>query len=163
MQALYTAIEASNYMEVKKLLTNDKELLEIEDEHGANLLAFSLRKRVDEDILELLLEQGVDAHAIDNEGVNILEYAITYGNIDFVKRSIELGIDVCVTNRRSGFTPLMAAVSYNHPKAVEMLLEKGAPLDAHDNSGFSPMDFARRMHRKKIQLQLENFIKDQQA
>lgn len=160
MQALFTAIENENIIEIKKYLKTDSKLLVLEDEHGANLLAYALKKRCNQDVLDMLVKQGVSISQIDDEGVNVLEYAITYGNTSFVQHCIDAGEDVGVTSRRSGFTPLMAAVSYNNEAVVKMILQCGVSLFDQDKSGFTAMEFAKRMHRKKIQVILENYIKE---
>ncbi len=160
MKPLLDAIKESDFLTVKKHISSDPELLIQEDEQGATLLSYAMRQRADMNILELLVEFGSDIYDIDNEGVSVLEYAITYGYIDMVKLLLQKGVSINKTARKSGFTPLMAAVSYNHSELVKIFLTQNPDLNAQDSSGFTALDFARRMHRKKILVLLEEHIKN---
>lgn len=162
MKSLLDAIKVSDYVTVKKHIKTDPSCLEIEDEQGATLLSYAMRQRVSQELLELLILSGSNIHDIDNEGVSVIEYAITYGYTEIVKQLLEQGISIMETSRKSGFTPMMAAVSYNNTTLVELFLEQGVDLSAQDKSGFTAIDFARRMHRKKILSILENHIRNQQ-
>ena len=157
---IFDAIKNSNTPLIKKILRDDAETLSLEDEQGASLLAYALRQRCEHDVLLLLVDQGLPLDSTDDEGVSVLEYAITYGRKIFIDFLLENGITPLTTQRRSGFTPLMAAVSYNHADIVSKFLEYDLPLNDVDRSGFTALDFARRMHRNKIATILENYIKE---
>ncbi len=129
----------------------DPSWLEYEDEQGANLLSIALKERASNEVLHQLIALGLDVQHYDDEGVSVLEYAITYGNTQFAQFLIDTYvINPSVTMRRSGFTPLMAAVCYNHTELVEHFVSLGVNMQARDQSGFSAADYARRMHKKRI-------------
>ncbi|MDY0232481.1 MAG: ankyrin repeat domain-containing protein [Sulfurimonas sp.] len=117
---------------------------------GESVLAYAIRNRCEIDLLMLLIDSGADIYDFDDEGVSIFDMAITYNNIDIVNFFLEKGIDVNCTNRRSRFTPLMAAVSYGRIEIVKLLLRHGANQQALDVKGFSCIDFARKMNKKSI-------------
>ncbi|ABB44370.1 Ankyrin [Sulfurimonas denitrificans DSM 1251] len=120
------------------------------NESGESVLASSLRYRCDFDLVMLLVDSGADIFDFDEEGVTIFDMAVTYENIEFVKFLIAQGVDVNTTQRRSRFTPLMAAVCYGRIEMVEFLIEQGANTEAIDAKGISVIDFARKMNKKTI-------------
>jgi len=149
---MYTWLEYlrnNDYMGVKKYIKDGADLDET-NEGGESVLALSLRYHCDLDLIMLLIDSGADIHDFDEEGVSIFEMAITYNNIDVVKHLIEDGIDVSVTHRRSGFTPLMAAACYGRTEIAKLLIEQGADINAMDSKGISVTDFARKMNKKSI-------------
>ena len=107
----------------------------------------------------LLINSGADIYDFDEEGVSIFEIAITYNYLELVKYFIEKGIDVNKTQRRSGFTPLMAATCYGRVEIAKLLLENSADKNARDSKGISVIDFARKMNKKTI-LELLDYDKD---
>lgn len=66
--------------------------------------------------------------------------AIMEGDYDTVKRLIDLGEDI---NQKSlGMTPAMFAARYNKAEILQLLIEKGADLNAKSNQGFSAKKYA---------------------
>jgi len=149
---VYTWLELlknNDYIGVKKYLKEGADLEETNDV-GESVLACALRARCDMDLLMLLIESGADIFDFDEEGVSILDMAITYDNIDMVNYLIDNGMDVNQTNRRSGFTSLMAAACYGRVQIVKILLQNNANQTAKDSKGFSAIDFARKMNKKSV-------------
>ena len=142
-------LKNNDYMSVKKYLKDGADLEETND-IGESVLACALRARCDMDLLMLLIDSGADIFDFDDEGVSILDMAITYDNIDMVKYLIENGMDVNQTNRRSGFTSLMAAACYGRVEIAKILLSNGVDQNAKDSKGFSAIDFARKMNKKSV-------------
>jgi len=97
-----------------------------------------------------LVESGADIFDFDDEGVSVFDIAITYANEEMVRYLIDQGISVNKTQRRSGFTPLMAAACYGRVEIAKILLENGADKEAIDSKGFNATDFARKMNKKTI-------------
>ncbi len=149
---MYTWLELlknNDYMGVKKYLKDGADLEETND-IGESVLACALRARCDMDLLMLLIESGADIFDFDEEGVSILDMAITYDNLEMVNYLIENGMDVNQTNRRSGFTSLMAAACYGRVEIAKILLANEVDQNAKDSKGFSAIDFARKMNKKSI-------------
>ena len=151
-------LKSNNYLTIKKHIKDGADVNEKSSETGESVLAYALRYRCDDDIIELLIQNGADVKNVDNEGVSIFDMAITYDNLKFVKQLVEDGIyDVNKTSRKSGFTPLMAAVCYGRSEIVKYLLECGADANRKDSSGLSAKDFARKVNKKTIIKILEDF------
>lgn len=148
-------LENDDYLGVKKLLKEGGDV-NAHNEHEESVLAYAIKCRCDDELLDLIIENGADLFDFDEEGVSIFDYAITYNNISMVKRLIKEGIDVNTTRRKSGFTPLMGAVCYGRKEIAQLLLEHGAKTDAMDSKGFTAADFARKMHKKSMLSLLES-------
>lgn len=76
------------------------------------------------------------------KGVEISSFckAVMQGDIDMVKRMLELGEDV---NQKSlGMTPAMFAARYNKAEVLQLLIAKGANLKIKSNQGFSVKKYA---------------------
>ena len=149
---MYTWLELlknNDYMSVKKYLKDGADLKET-NEAGESVLACALIARCDLEITMLLIDNGADVFDFDDEGVSIFDLAITYDNLDVVKYILDKGIDVNRTQRRSGFTSLMAAACYGRIEVAKLLLENGANQKAQDLKGFTAVDFARKMNKKSV-------------
>ncbi len=142
-------LKNDDYIGIKKYIKNGGNLNET-NETGESVLACSLREHCDIETIMLLIESGADVFEFDDEGVSVFDMAVTYGNIEVFNYLLEQGININATTRRSGFTPLMAAVCYGRVDIVKILITKGAKQDVKDLKGFRAVDFARKMNKKSI-------------
>ncbi|MGB6018469.1 MAG: ankyrin repeat domain-containing protein [Sulfurimonadaceae bacterium] len=142
-------LQNNDYLAAKKYI-KDGGKLNARTEAGESVLAYALKSRVDQDMLELLIESGADLFYTDDEGVSILDFAITYNNMFMVKLLLEKGIDINDITRRSGFTPLMAAVCYGRYDLMKVLLEAGADINTAGSRGLTAWGFARKMHKTSM-------------
>lgn len=70
--------------------------------------------------------------------------AIMEGDIDTVKRLIELGADL---NKKSmGLTPAIFAARYNKAAILELLIENGADLRIRSDRGYTIKKYAELAH-----------------
>ena len=92
-------------------------------------------------IVEALLAHGADPNVRDTTGKTAMVYAAARGFDDVVRRLLDAGVDV---NARAGneLTPLMWAAGHDDgvgtaavERVVDLLLARGATLDAADNRG----------------------------
>ena len=149
---MYTWLELlknNDYMGVKKYLKDGADLEET-NEGGESVLACAIIARCDMDLIMLLIDSGADAFDFDDEGVSIFDIAITYNYVEMVEYILDKGSDVNSTQRRSGFTPLMAAACYGRVEIAKILLEHGANQQVRDAKGFTAIDFARKMNKKSV-------------
>ena len=142
-------LKNNDFISVKKYIRDGADVNDA-NESGESVLACALRFGCDIDLLMMLIESDADIFDYDDEGVSIFDMAITYNNIEIVEYIIDKGIDVNFTNRRSRFTPLMAAASYGRAEIASILLKNGANKDSLEEKGFSATDFARKMHKKSV-------------
>ncbi|MCF6339194.1 MAG: ankyrin repeat domain-containing protein [Sulfurimonas sp.] len=148
-------LKNNNFIGVKKYIKDGADINDASSENEESVLAFALRSMCDDDLIMLLVQNGADIYDFDEEGVSIFEMAITYDNIRIVKHLIDNGKDVNQTNRRSRFTPLMAAACYGRVEIAKLLIKSGADKEAVDTKGISVTDFARKMNKKSILKLLE--------
>ena len=118
------------------------------------------------EVAQLLLDQGVDIHAQDNEGRTPLHLAVTYdaeddvfrelvamlgserppvGATDMVEFLLDQGADIeALSNDRE--TPLLAAAAGSRtPDVVRLLLSRGSDVGAYNSRGESACQAASRM------------------
>jgi len=91
-------------------------------------------------VAALLLHPGLQIDATTAAGETGLMMAALKGQMDFVQRLLERGAQV----NRSGWTPLHYAASGPEPKAVALLLERGAAIDAPSPNRSTPLMMAAR-------------------
>ncbi len=116
---------------------------------GLNLQAqnlqhlFSAIKNNNYDSVKILISQGVDVNAKNDDGLTPLMlacYTDTKGNI--VKLLIDKGADVN-TKDNDGETPLLYACANDTTgNIVKLLIDNGADVNAKDNDGDTPLMFA---------------------
>ncbi len=148
-------LKDNDFIEIKQYIKKGADVNEV-NEQEESVLAVALRNRCEQDIIDLLIDCGADIYEVDEEGVSIFDYTITYNNPILFQRFIDGGIDVNHTLRKSRFTPLMAAVCYSRTTMVKTLLEHNANKDAIDFKGFKAVDFARKMNKKTMLKLLED-------
>ncbi len=139
-------LQNNDYIGVKQYLRADADV-NGHNENDESVLALAIKYKCDDDLIALLITKGADTDDFDSEGVSIFDYAVTYNNVSLVQKMITEGIDVSRTNRKSRFTPLMAAVCYGREELVILLLKHGADINAIDSKGFTAIDFARKMRK----------------
>ena len=157
MQELISAIIKNDYIKVKKSLKNIDDInTPLELDECENIFFFAVKKKANTEILKLLIESGLELSYQDKNGVGIFDEAMNYNDLEFIKYLVEKkGFNPLVTNRKSGFTPLMQAVSYGYLEIVKYLISLGADINQKDNFGFNAKDYARKLG----QIRVYNYLK----
>ena len=154
MNKWISILQNNDYLAAKKHI-KDGAKMNAKTESGESVLAYALKSRVDQDLLELLVDNGSDLFYKDDEGVSILDFAVTYDNMFMIERLLNEGKDVNEITRKSGFTPLMAAVCYGRYEIFRTLLDAGADINAEERKGMTALDFARKMRKTSMIKRLE--------
>jgi ankyrin repeat protein len=131
------------------------------------------------EIVELLIRKGADANAMTYDGESALNLsegkidiesilnqaggktgigisiwkAAAEGNTEAIKQHIAAGTDVNAVLKMGGHTPLHGAVDRNQSEAVEILIARGADINArvsNNKNGATPLDIAKFLGRSKI-------------
>jgi len=97
------------------------------------------------DMVEELLEQGVDLTVQDYHGETPLHLSCWYGSTALSRRLLDMGADIEATET-NGYTPLALVVSNGaNTKDIEsiaLLLERGADIETRDIQGRTPFFLA---------------------
>jgi len=165
VQDLLKAIENDSLVEIKRLLKSKDYDLNSEVEIGTEydldeydeipLLFYLIQKGASIEAIKLLIEHGMDIHTTTREGVGAIDFAIKYKRADIVELCKESGIDLTVSKRKSGLTPLMLATSFNDIDMMKYLISLGANPKERDKSGMNAIDYAYKLGQKKAAKFLE--------
>ena len=152
MKLLQEAILKNDYIRVKQALKTIDNINEsLDNDDIENIYFYAIRQKVDVDILILLIDSDLDLSYCDDNGVGILDESVKYNDLGLIKYLVEQkSLNPNVTNRKSGFTPFMQAVSYGYLELVKYLLSVGVDVDKKDNFGLSAKDYARKLGQNNI-------------
>jgi ankyrin repeat protein len=96
-----------------------------------------------------LVAAGESVNDIDKWGWTALMWSVYYGNIPVAKWLLDQGADPNIKTEAdygsylTGTTALILAAAYDHPMAVEALLQKKADAGYVDKTGRKAIDYAR--------------------
>ncbi len=82
------------------------------------------------ELIRLLLKAGANANSANPEGETVLHLVARAGNVDAAKLLLKAGAKVDARERFGEQTPLMWATARRHPTMVQLLVSKGADVDA---------------------------------
>lgn len=100
---------------------------------------------------------AITSSTIANAKLNSFCKAIMQGDIDTVKRMIELGEDV---NEKSlGMSPAIFAARYNKAEILELLIENGADITVECDKGFTAKKHAELSNAVDALAVIENAMK----
>ncbi len=88
------------------------------------------------EVAELLLQQGANVNARDNNGRSPLINAAAFGHTEVAELLLQSGANVNISDNQ-GFSPLIRAVFYGYTDIVRLLLGNGAGADTLNKNGLS--------------------------
>jgi len=159
MNEVTQAIENDSVAKLKSLLKQGVDLnkailigeeYDLEEYDEISPLFYAIRKYASLEMIELMLENGVDLYMTDDDGISALDMAIKFKRKDLVQFCIDKGMDLNSTKRRSGILPLLLSCCFNDTELIQMLLDNGADINATDASGMSAKDYARKLGQKSV-------------
>lgn len=159
MNEVTQAIENDSVAKMKSLLKNGADLTkpiligeeyDLEDYDEISPFFYAIRKYASMEMLDLMLENGVDLHETDSDGISALDMAIKFKRKDVIQFCIDKGFDLNVSKRKSGITPVMLAACFHDLEMMKMILDNGGEINAVDKSGMSPKDYAKKLGQKKM-------------
>ncbi len=121
---IFGEIRRDNLIGVKKMTERQEDINSLKTESGDSVLRVAIKSGASFELFKFLVEAGADIFEVDEEGVGIIDDAIKKGRLDIVKFLVSKGIDPNTTKRRSGFTPLMAAMAYGDEPITRYLLKE---------------------------------------
>lgn len=156
---IFNEIKRDNIIGVKELLEEIEDIASIKNENKDSILRFAIKSGCSIEMFKLLTEYGANIFELDEEGVSLLDDAIKKGRLDIVVFLVEKGIDPSSTKRKSGFTPLMAAVSYGDEEITRYLLSLGVDTKGKDRFNYSAKDYAKMTGYKRFINIIEEYEK----
>jgi ankyrin repeat protein len=120
---LYEAAESGDIEAVKQHLADGTDI-ELKCTGCGSTALGHAAKEGHKEIAELLVENGADVSAKDEDGWTPLFYAAGGGKKEVVELLIEKGADVNATDD-GGTTPLDVAIARKHPKIANLLRKHG--------------------------------------
>ncbi|HEY7699289.1 MAG TPA: ankyrin repeat domain-containing protein, partial [Vicinamibacteria bacterium] len=141
---------------VRSILDRNPELLDSFSTEGFTALGLAAHFG-HLDTMRLLLDRGADVSVVSRHpiGATPLIAALFGRRVEAARILIERGADVQRARGgkgwpRAGWTPLHYAAAFGFPEIVSLLLERGASVDARDDSGATPLEVAREASREDI-------------
>ena len=159
MNEIAQAIENDSIAKLKSLVKEGADLnkpiligeeYDLEEHDEISPLFYAIRKYASLELIEFLLENGVDIRQTDSDGISALDMAIKFKRKDLVRFCLDKGIDINATKRRSGILPLQLACCFNDTELIQLLLDHGADINSTDASGMSAKDYARKLGQKGV-------------
>jgi RNA polymerase sigma factor (sigma-70 family) len=157
---LHEAAAIGDTERVRSILDENPELLDSFSSEGFTALALAAHfGRLD--TMRLLLDRGASVNVVSRHPIEAtpLVAALFGRRVEAAKLLIERGADVTRKRGgksfpRAGWTPLHYAAAYGFLEIASMLLERGASVDAQDESGTTPLavaseDASRLLARKE--------------
>ena len=158
---LQWAVYNGDVAEVRRLLRAGADVT-IANNYGASPMTLAAEV-ANTDILKLLLEVGANADSPNPEGQTALMSVARTGNLDAAKLLLDHGATVDAKEKWGGQTALMWASARRHPEMMQLLVAKGADVNARsidrdyqrhvtaegrpkslDSGGFTPLLYAAR-------------------
>lgn len=141
-------IESGDFQTIKKLIES-KSLdvnynLEI-DEYSKSTPLIEAIKYKQTNIINYLLENNADVNLTLGYSTPLTEAMY---DEELVRKLIDLGADVNLPAELTGFTPLMA--SLHNIAITELLIEKGADIEAKDDDGINALVYAASFNNEEM-------------
>lgn len=125
---LQWAVYEGDAAEVARLLRAGADV-SAANKYGATAMGLAAQAG-DTDILKLLLEAGADADSPDPDGQTALLAVARTGNVQAARLLLEFGATVDARETWGGQTALMWASARRHPEMMQLLISKGADVNA---------------------------------
>lgn len=164
MKELLEAMEHDSLVKMRKLLEGGIDLsteviigeeYELDEPDEIGLLFYAIRTYASLEAIELLLEYGMDIHALDYDNISPLDTAIKFKRKDVVEFCIEKGADLNTTKRKSGILPLQLTACFGDIEMAKLLIDNGANINIADKNGVSAKDYAKKMGQTKMEAFLD--------
>jgi hypothetical protein len=151
---LATAIETRDAELIRKSIQNGAGI-EIKGAEGGNIFHIIDDTLGNEDLISLLIKNGISIDETDNYGNTPLHVAILSGESNYARSLINKGAKMNIKNK-SELTPLHLAALLNNGEIANYMLIKGAEINIRGNSGYTPLHIASEMNHIAIANDLLN-------
>ena len=114
------------------------------------------------EMIDFLLENNADVHAVNKSGETALHIAASYGNTYAIGKLCQFGAKIDQKEHREGYTPLHIALNLNEDvnDTVKACLENGASIEEKDGNGLNALEFALTRQNAKNVLAILSKVKE---
>jgi ankyrin repeat protein len=146
---LHFAASLGNLEIVNRLLATGLVNRDARDKDGNTALMWVVAANGSDELLEALIDNGVDLNIQNYIGETALFIAASRGYTEKVEFLLENGARTQISNL-DGATPLHAAAAGGHEEVVSALINYGAFLNVGDDEDDTPLHWAVREGQKRI-------------
>lgn len=91
--------------------------------------------------VQMLIATGIDLNAQDQKGQTALMLAILNGHLTVAKTLLYAHVNPNIVDHQ-GRSPLMIAATLHRTNMIQLLIKKGAKIQAEDHDGDTALDYA---------------------
>ncbi|MET0279654.1 MAG: ankyrin repeat domain-containing protein [Steroidobacteraceae bacterium] len=173
---LQWAVFNGDVAEARRLLKEGADVT-ANNHYGVNAMQLAA-DTANTELIALLLKAGADPSSPNADGETALHMVARSGNVDAARLLIKAGAKVDAVENFGGQTPLMWAAARRHPEMMELLISKGADINARgairdyqrvataesraatrDRGGLTPLMYAARGNcRECVELLLKHKV-----
>ena len=157
---IFDACRRGDLAAVQQLYANNADCIHAVDAKGFTPLIIAAYNDQPE-IVNFLLQKGVDVNAQDAAGNTALMGVCFKGYRHIAKQLLNAGADVNMRNS-NGAPALTFAATFGHLQIAQWLLEKGADLSLRDSRGKSPLDHAVIQENEAMVELLQRYLPSEQ-
>ncbi|MFC1765376.1 ankyrin repeat domain-containing protein, partial [Planctomycetota bacterium] len=123
------------------LLTKMRVNMARQERRPVDLSLLTAAQNGEQQEVKVLLDQGADINAKDDQGMTPLHLAAQEGHKEVVEFLLSKDADINAQNIK-GYTPLYSAIWNNDPNIVGLLVSKGADVNFSPEKGYPPLQHA---------------------
>lgn len=140
---IFEAIKAGNEEAVQLLLDHGFDVNKVgaKGSTSLHLAADCNEGNSHSSVIEILLKNGANANAQDNESNTPLHWLVRKSDVETVQLMLNFGANVRVENY-DWEIPLFDAIRYFNPKILQLLIDNGSKVNVLNDDGRTPLELA---------------------
>jgi ankyrin repeat protein len=147
MSRLDWAVHFGNLSMARLALENGADVNMLSQRLGRTPLTAAVQKG-HTDLVALLITHGAVVSAVDRDGSPPIRFAVEQGRTTILENLLNHGASVDYIDTTNGWGLMHMAAIGGYQDIVDLLIAHGCPLEATDNLGKTPLEFAARYGNK---------------